>query len=421
LKYTLPQLLHVDLTNTTERNAWYLVLEIFWATFLGAATTFNTAFAIRLGATDTLIGLLTSIPALLGILILIPAGRFLNKRKRSKPWLLGSLMLLRTGYLVIAILPWLKFLGINQGTILVFWLIFLSLPAHFFNVGFLPMLSETIPEHNRANVFTARNVISNTTLSICVLLFGQWLNHYQDYFPVNYQVMYVVTYIVSLLSLFFLLKIQVPQKSTQTLDESPKRGVNIGLTWQKIRQDFKQNPQYTAIVRNTILHALGLWTVAPLYMLYYVRTLEASDAWIGLLGAIASLATIAGFLLWRKWMNRLGESKTLKTTIVMAGLFPLLVGLTPSLQLILVWAGLNGIISGGISLSHMNTLLRVIPENDRTGYTAIYMTVTSIGAFICPMIGVLLGEQFGTAPVLVACGALSILGSFSFWLWPVEK
>ncbi len=205
------RLLHIDLNNPTERNSWYLVLEIFWATFLGAAASFNAAFAIRLGATDTQVGLLTSLPALLAVLVLIPAGRFLNTRKNPKPWLLGSLALYRSGFLVVAIIPWLKFAGINQGALLVFWLVFLSLPVHFFNVGFIPLLSDVVPPSQRANVFTARNVIYNAALSVSVYLYGQWLNRVD--FPINYQLMYVVSYTVALLSLYYLVKIQNPPKT----------------------------------------------------------------------------------------------------------------------------------------------------------------------------------------------------------------
>jgi MFS family permease len=409
--------LHININDPTERNAWYLVLEMFWATFLGAAATFNTAFAIRLGATDTQVGLLTSLPALLAIVVLIPAGRFLNSRRSQRPWLLGSLALYRSGFLVIAILPWLTFLGISQGALLVFWLVFLSIPAHFFNVGFIPMLTEVIPPANRANVFTWRNVIFNATLSVCVYLYGQWLSRVD--FPINYQVMYIVSYLITLLSLYFLLKIRVPEKPPRIEIQKRKRTLRESLD--SFRQDMAAYADFATMVRNTLLHSVGLWMATPLYMLYFVKILDASDSWIGAHGAVASLATIAGFILWRKWMQRLGELRTLRLTIIAAGLYPLLVGLTDSLGLILVWVAINGLIAGGLSLSHLTTLLRVTPEKDRTGYTAIYMTIMNIGLFISPMVGVFLSERFGFGPVLVGCGMVTILGSASFWVWPIKS
>ena len=411
------RILRLDLSNKTERNAWYLVLEIFWATFLGAAATFNTAFAIRLGATDSQVGLLTSLPALLGILVLIPAGRFLNRLHNPRPWLLGSLALYRSGFLVVAIIPWLTFLGIPPGTLLVFWLVFLSIPVSFFNVGFLPLLTEVIPASNRANVFTARNVIFNAALAVSVYFYGQWLNRVE--FPINYQVMYVVSYFIALLSLYFLMKIQVPAKPVH-IHVQERKG-SLRESWMNLRKDLVAHPDYSRMVLNTLLHSFGLWMVIPVYMLYYVRVLEADDAWIGIQGAIASLATIAGFLLWRNWMRGLGELRTLRYTIVLAGFFPILVGLSHSLTPILIWIGLNGLLSGGISLSHLNTLLRLTPEHDRPGYTAFYLTIMNIGIFVAPMLGVWLSDRFGFSPVLIACGIFSILGSFSFWIWPIKS
>jgi MFS family permease len=411
------RLFHINLGNSTERNSWYLVLEIFWATFLGAAASFNAAFAIRLGATDTQVGLLTSLPALLAVLVLIPAGRFLNTRQKPKAWLLGSLALYRSGFLVVAIIPWLKFAGVNQGALMVFWLIVMSLPVHFFNVGFIPLLSDVIPPSQRANVFTARNVIYNAALSGCVYLYGQWLNRVE--FPINYQVMYVVSYVVSLLSLYYLVKLQAPQKPVHI--QVQERSQSPAASFRTIRQDLAEYPDFRRIVWNTLYHSIGLWMASPIYMLYFVRDLQADDAWIGLLGAVSSLATIGGFLIWRNRMQRLGELRTLKYTIVFGGLYPLLVGMTDSLTPILVWVAINGLVSGGISLSHLNTLLRVTPEKDRPGYTAFYMTIMNIGAVISPMIGVALGERFGFAIALSLCGLFSILGSFSFWLWPIKS
>ena len=113
--------------------------------------------------------------------------------------------------------------------------------------------------------------------------------------------------------------------------------------------------------------------------------------------------------------------RTLQLTIVLIGLYPLLVGAIPNLTLILVIAGLNGLITPGVSLSHFNTFLKLIPDEQRHEYTALYMTLMNIGAFVCPFIGVALANQFGFGPMLVVCGLLSIMGSTSFWFWPVHR
>jgi len=70
----------------TEHNARYLEIEVLWAGLLSVAAAFNSAYALRLGATNAQIGYLSSIPALLALLITIPAGQILNRRARRMPW-----------------------------------------------------------------------------------------------------------------------------------------------------------------------------------------------------------------------------------------------------------------------------------------------------------------------------------------------
>jgi MFS family permease len=390
---------------------------MFWATMLSSASTFNAAFAIRLGASNTIVSLLTSLPALLAFMIAIPAGQFLNSRRQTKPWLLGSLAIHRAGYLLVLLSPLMSLFGIPPGTLVVLAIVATSPPASFFNVGFIPMLTEVIPEKKRAGVLAARNIIYNITFSLCGLLLGLWLD--RVIFPFNYQAMYLFGIGCSFISIYFLVKIQVSHPSAI---QQPAQATGASTQRSRLffRDAFQKHPGFVRIAVNTLLHGLGLWAISPLYVLYYVRTLGASDTWLGLLGTVSSLSTIFGYIFWRWLMGRWGEAKTLKRTIVLAGIFPILVGLLPSLSLILIAAALNGLLSPGIGLSHMSTLMKVTPADNRPGYTAVYMTLNNIGAFLLPFAGIALANRFSFAPILIAFGLLSVIGSTSFLWWPVK-
>src|SRR3990172_4167630 len=104
------RLFRLDLNQVDHRNAWYLVVEIFWASMLAAAATFNAAFAIRLGASNSEISLLSSVPALMAVLVSIPAGRFLRRRPHRRPWLRqamwrSSRLLIGSSYLAFTAMP----------------------------------------------------------------------------------------------------------------------------------------------------------------------------------------------------------------------------------------------------------------------------------------------------------------------------
>jgi MFS family permease len=409
------RLLGLDFKQKDDRNALYLVLEMGWASILASAAVFNSAFAVRLGATNTQVGLLTSIPALMAVLVSIPSGRFLQTRRQAKPWILSALTFYRSGFLLVALLPWLGLTHLPLGIQVIFVLVIFTLPAHFFNVGFIPMLAEVTPEGRRASVFSARNIVYNASLTVTVFLFGQWLNWAR--FPFNYQVMYIFGFLTSLMSVYYLIRVKVPDRLVTP--PQPRQARSLGEQLHQARQAIAGHSGIFRITTNTFLHGMGVWAASALYVLYFVRVLGASDAWIGLQGTVASACTILGYAFWRGIIGRWGESKVLRLTIVCLGLYPMLTGLLPSLTAILFVSGLNALIAPGVNLSHFNTLLKVTPPQSRPAYTAMYMAFVNTGAFIFPLVGVWVADRIGLAPTLIACGIFSILGSTSFWWRPV--
>ena len=204
LQKLLSRHLHLNLKKREDRNAFYFIAEVFWATFLIAATSFNAAYAIRLGASDQEIGYLSSIGALFAIFLSIPVGRWLQRSKHKQNLILGSLSLYRFGFVIIALAPWLNFSGMNDGTLVVILLILFSITNRPFIIGFPPMQSEVIPPQRQAAVISARMQVFHAVRSLSVFLLGLWLN--AIIFPLNYQIMYLVTFGLSVISVILLFK-----------------------------------------------------------------------------------------------------------------------------------------------------------------------------------------------------------------------
>lgn len=410
--------LHPQLATVEDRNIWYLQIEIFWASFFGVAGAFSGAFAVRLGASDTYIGWLSSLPALLAILISLPAGRFLESRRDPVSWILNSLLIHRLGFLVVILVPWLVPRE-RQALALVLVLVGMSVFAHFFNVGFNALLADVIPERRRAAVFTVRNVLSASVVSIGTFLAGQWLTHAP--FPFNYQVLYFVGLLGGLASSACLFQLRRPQGSSprpRPTAAPAGAGLRLGEQWRQMRAALAQNSDFIRLNVDTLFYNLAPWTIGPLYILFFVRELGASDAWIGLNGTLANLAVIFGWLLWRRIMGRWGERKTLRTTVMLMGVYPLLVGLSRNLTFILFAGMFNNLIAPGVSLSHFNTLLKTCPPEQRNTFMAVHITLMNIGAFVCPFIGVALARHFGLGPTLIGAGLFWFLGASTFRLLP---
>ncbi len=356
--------------------------------------------------------------ALTAAVILLPAGHFLQKRTQPKRWIMGALALYRVGTLLFVLLPWVKADGLSAGMVFILLFALLTIPMHFFNLGFIPLLAEAIPEPQRPDAFTARNVVQGAAMAMSTFVLGLWLTRAP--YPLNYQLLFVFAFAMALFSLYYLNKVQVPDKPKKPpapadpgLARRPlQRGASLFLAPFKV-QGFNR------IFWNSCLFSIGLWAATPLFLLYPVRTLGAAESWLGVYGAVANVAVIIGNLVWRRVIGRWGEPRVLKLTVLVMGLYPLLVGATPSLTVIVLLAGLNGLVTAGFSLSHFNTFLKVIPEGERHNYTALYLAVANVGAFVSPLIAVAIGERLGFGPVLIACGMLTCLASLTFWLWPV--
>ncbi len=396
-----------------EYNARLLEIEVFWASLLSAAAAFNAAYALRLGASNAEIGLLSSIPALLALLITIPAGQFLNRRGRRMPWVIASLALARLGYLLVALIP---FLPVSRPGALVIWtLIALAAPTSFFGVGWNSMLADVVPERARARLFAIRNILAAAVVTAGTFVAARWLA--VSRFPINYQVVYLVGFVGSVLSTIYIMQMRVPDSVVAPVPAQPitPRALLSGM-----RDAFGRHPDFTRIVVSTLAHGVGLWMIGPIYVLYYVRQLGASDAWIGTNAMIANLTPAIGYYIWQRIIARRGEKWALRLTISLIGFYPVLVGLTPNLTVILLWTALQGPIAAGINLGHFPLLLKVCPAEARPLYLGIYTTIMNIGAFIMPLVGVALADRIGFASVLIAGGVMCLLGSSLFRWWPLQ-
>ena len=398
--------------DQTGLNIRYLYVEVAWAGVLSAAAAFNATFAVRLNASNTMIGWLSSIPCLVAVFVLVPAARFLERRSRRAPWVWGSLFVARLGYGVVALVPWL--VSSHQAEVVVWLLIAISVPSAFFAAGFNPLLADVVPEQDRTRVFAMRNILAGATVASLTFVAGRWLEAGQRAgwapFPLNYQAVYIVGFLGSMMSTVYLLRIKVPESRVAArLPGDPAKPFI-----HELRTMLTVDRNFAAITWNTLLYDAGAWLVGPLYIIFFVRELGATDGWIGLNSTLANLGVIAGYALWRRWIRRLGYSRGLLISAPLGACYAFLVSLFPSLTLILIWGVLISIINPGINLSHFNILLKLCPDERRPTYLATFSTLMNAGAFVMPMVGVALAGLLGVRAVLLIGGSLRLLGAVLF-------
>jgi Na+/melibiose symporter-like transporter len=353
----------------------------------------------------------------LAVILLIPTARFLEARSNRTPWLWGSLLIARLGYAVVAVLPWLV-PAMHQATSLVWLLIAISIPSTFFSAGFTPLLADIIPERTRARVFANRNIILGATVAPLTYLAGRWLEAGNAIswatFPLNYQILYFIGFAASMISTAFLFKIKVPP--SRIVEHKPREKGNR-LSWRQLKAMFGEKRDFGIIIINTLVFGAGEWLVGPLYILFFVNELGASDGWIGLNSTLANIGAIIGYALWQRWIQKLGYQRTLLITVPMAASYALLVSLFPNLTAILVWGVWINLINPGVNLSHFNILLKLCPDERRASYIAVYSVVMNAGAFVGPMIGVALAQMWTIRTLLLVGSGIRLCGAILFHIF----
>ena len=406
--------------DQTEQNAQHLYAEVLWAGVFFAATSFNTAYAVRLGASNRMIGWLSSIPSLLVVLLRIPAARFLETKTNRAQWLWASLFVYRLGYIAVALLPWLT---VTRRADVLIWIVIVTdtIYRSFFFAGFTPLLADLIPKRDRARIFAYRSISFNASLALFTFIAGQWLDFapqvYWAAFPANYQVLYAIGFVGSMLSVVALLKVKVPPRKA-TIPAAQPEAERPSIPPVKVL--FTEHRDFILITLNTVIFGLGEWMAAPLYIIFFVRELNASDGWIGLRTTLASIGVTVGYALWRRWMRKLGYGRTLLISHPLAAIYAVLVSLFPNLTAILVWGALTNIANAGVFLSRRNVVLDLCPDDRREVFWSIHGVAMNFGAFIGPLLGVALAEVMDIRWVLLLAGGVRLLGAAMFHIFRVN-
>jgi len=388
-----------------------LYLEIAFASLLTVAASFNSAYILRSGGSNTLVGLLSSIPALIAAVTYIPSASFLERLQNVRRYLLGSLFLARIGYLLIALLPFFLHRLIPEITVAI--LISMTAFSAFFATAFSPVFGQIIPVRSRSTVISWRAIISSITIAPMMFLAGRWLVSIE--FPLNYQLLYIFGITGGMISLYLVSRIKIP-KSTKP---APARGTKRNIL-REYKELISKNPMFMRITVNTLLLSLGAWMTGPLYIILYVKQLGANDGWLGLANTVSYVGVIIGYWLWRRLIRRWGEKRSLLIALPLAITFPFMVSLVPNLTFILFAAMLVNIVSPGVDLSHSVIWYSLLPPGQQYSGTALYSSVMNVGAFVAPLIGVAIADKIGVIPTLLIGGTLRVIGAAVFYLFPVS-
>ncbi len=394
--------------SAESQNAWNLYAEIAWFGVLaGVAASFLSVFVLRLGGSDTQVGLLSALPALVAILVSIPGSRLVDCERRPLPVLVTTATLHRAGYLAIGLLP--SFVFFEQAWFILILVVLLTVPAAIANIAFTTMFGRVVEPGQRAHVVSVRNVLVGITSTGAALIGGKFLDWVV--FPINYQILFALAFAASMVSTYYLTRIQLPPATVP----EPSKPAGAGNGLHGYLAMLNAGPGYTRFALVSFICHWGLFFTAPLYSLYWIRIVDATEGWVGLITMVTSATTIFFYPLWGRLAARRGNRIVMIATMAGLGGYPFLMALSPTVEWMLFVAFWGGVFGSGQALAFFNGLLEVCPEENRAGRVAAYNTLANIAAFASPLISTSLTFTFGIPAMLVLGSGFRLLGAFLIW------
>lgn len=388
-----------------ERNARYVMIDGLGVGLVSGVATFLSVFLARLGASNVLVGLLTAMPAITGALLAIPLGQFLGRQANIVIWYARARSWVLSSYALTGIAPFL-FGESAPIAIIVIWAI-ATIPQTMVNISFTLVMSSVAGPNKRMELMSRRWTTLGISNALSVAAVGWALT--QMRFPLNYQIVFMCSFIGGLISYYFSTNIVLPASAPQPVEHLPWR-----TSFERMIRLFKAERPFTHFVVSQFVFRCGMAMAIPLFPLYWVRVVQASDSSIGLINTVQSGVLLVAYGLWMYSSRRWGAGNVLTLCAFGLALYPLLTATSTNVWSLLIYAGVAGLFVAGSDLVLFDVLVGTAPEAARGTAVGLYHTTNYLATFGAPLIGTALADYVGIGTMLLVAAGLRLLGGCLF-------
>ncbi|MGC9359696.1 MAG: MFS transporter [Anaerolineae bacterium] len=390
--------------STHNERILYLQMA-FQSIFMGGAMAFVPVFLVRLGAENWQVGLYTSLPALLTTLLLLPAGALASRLTD----LVKAVNLSRLAFrgivgmfaLVPLLPPPLAPYAIVVGQTLT------ALPKAMLNVTMTPVLGMVIEPARRMQVISGRMAVQSLAMALVGLLAGFWLDNAA--YPLNYQVLFISGVVGCLMGVAVLFRLEIPESKSVGVAAAPPR-----IRLREVMAMLKRDRAFASYLAASLVLRTGLALVAAVMPVFQVRTLGASDAWIGVLLTVQRLVQMVAFVSLGALLRQRRYRRKLWLASLGMALVPLTSALAVTPAMLLIPSVFAGVFMAGLTVYLTNVLLASSPDEHRPLYAALNASVIQVTTFVAPMLGSLLADVIGIRMVLLVSAAIRAVGGLAF-------
>lgn len=400
----------VGATPVQKKNFVYVQIDGIAIGLVNAAVPFLPVFLTRLGADNFEVGLLTSLPAITGLLLAVVIGRFLQSRRNIVPWYSFSRLVTVLAYTLTGLVTFFVPPDHLVEAVLIIWA-FSTLPQTVVSVCFTVVMNSVAGPGHRYELMSRRWSVLGLTTAVFVALAGRALDLID--FPFNYQIVFIGLSLGGLISFLISSRIDLPDNVVVTVSHGIPFNARIrdliGLVWSE--------KGFLHLSIQQFIFFSGTALSIPLFPLYYVHVVHANNAWIGAFSMAQSAVLLLGYFIWTRWSRLRGGRFVLLWTTFGLSLYPLAVALTQREPLLLLIVAGSGVFQAGLNLVFFDELLQTVPVQHSATFVSVAQSMQYFATIFAPLIGTWLSTFIGIGGALIVSSALCLVGFALFALW----
>jgi MFS family permease len=384
----LKSLLEPTVNGEVEHNFVYGTLEGMVSNIaFSLVNPFFGVYAIALGASSLMVGLLTAIPALVNAIVFMPAAGFVEKRESRLPTVLLWAGLHRSLYLVLACIP---FMPVAKPAFLVGIVTLMSIPGAISGVAWTAMMGDMFPAEDRGEIFGLRNMFVGVTGILGTMAAGRLLDRAP--FPWNFSLLFLIAAGFGGWGIALLSKMREPVT---------ERPVHVGerarfmSRIKSLLDDEELGSKFKVFCASSFLLWFGFGFLAAMWTIYHVEVLRLSNTVIAGFAVFSGIATVVGSGYFGKMASSKGNARVLLACMIVVGVFPILYTLSPSIVFLNIMQLVSGFVLGGLNLAVFNLVFAYSKPERSPGATAVFNMLINLAAFIAPFLGDACYKMFG--------------------------
>jgi MFS family permease/SepF-like predicted cell division protein (DUF552 family) len=358
-------------------------------------SSYATPFALFLNASNSEIGLLTSVQNLAGILSQLPGARLTRSMTRKRIWFLSTI--LSRLFLIPLIFIGLFFSGSTEIWVLIILLGAVSFFSTMRGPAWSSMMGDIVPHDRRGRYFGKRNMVIGFAGMVATLGAGAAI--YWWGFPVIFAIAIVLT----LVSIMFFIRIREPEYRQDRVYHYRPHFHPKDLVFQiKTNRNFAIFTAYMTVVN------FGVNVAAPFVAVYMLKNLDVGYGWFAILVTIGALVQLLSMKYWGGRCDRYGNRRILMISGFLICFVPFGYMLSTNVWHLMLLKVYDGFVWGAFDLVVFNYLLAVTPSDKRPGFVANHNFMTGTGTVLGALFGAFLAEQFQTSGFFLLYGLQTV-------------